>query len=180
MLIFFLESKIAAQLLQCVPMHCHAVGKRINFSINQPNGCNAHVTIKWGIGCVSFRYKFFVHNTSTIKKLYQHRLIFDFWNLNFFGLDEFFAHLVALCLFISRSYEKHQLSSPVIIESKKFGSCAIISRRSLPWTAGCFHCSAVNVSGTNRAHSFRFFKSSARIQWTMVFGIPYSPLSSYN
>ncbi len=39
------------------------------------------------------------------------------------------------------------------------------------WTVCCSRCSAVNACGTNRAHSFRFFKSSDRMQRTMVFGI---------
>ncbi len=37
------------------------------------------------------------------------------------------------------------------------------------WTTRCSHCSAINTCGTNRVHSFRFFKSSDRIWRTMVF-----------
>ncbi len=36
----------------------------------------------------------------------------------------------------------------------------------------CSCCSAVNAGGTNRAHSFRSFKSSDKMRWMMVFGIP--------
>ncbi len=50
--------------------------------------------------------------------------------------------------------------------------------KSFAWTTRCSRCSAVNTCGTNRAHSFCFFKSSDRMQWTMVFGIPYSLLTS--
>ncbi len=44
--------------------------------------------------------------------------------------------------------------------------------KSFAWTTRCSHCSAVNTCGTNCAHSFRFFKLSDRMWWTMVFGIP--------
>ncbi len=47
------------------------------------------------------------------------------------------------------------------------------------WTTHCFHCSAINTCGTNRVHSFRFFKSSDTMWRTMVFSTPYFPLSSY-
>ncbi len=40
------------------------------------------------------------------------------------------------------------------------------------WTTRCSRCSAVNACGTNSAHSFRFFKSSNRMQRTMVSGVP--------
>ncbi len=52
--------------------------------------------------------------------------------------------------------------------------------KSFAWTTRCSHCSAVNAFGTNRTHSFHFFKSSDRMQWTMVFGILYSLLLFYN
>ncbi len=47
--------------------------------------------------------------------------------------------------------------------------------KSFVWTTRCSRCSAVNKCDTNRAHSFHFFKSSNRMRWTMVLGIPFSP-----
>ncbi len=46
----------------------------------------------------------------------------DFWNQNFLEGSVFGLHHLELRRFVSRSYAKHQLSSPVIIESKKFRS----------------------------------------------------------
>ncbi len=46
---------------------------------------------------------------------------FDFWNRNFLEGGVFGPHYLELWRFVSGSYAKHQLSSPVIVESKKFG-----------------------------------------------------------
>ncbi len=52
--------------------------------------------------------------------------------------------------------------------------------KSFAWTTWCSRCSTINAWGTYRTHSFLFFKLSDRMRRTMVFGILYSSLSSYN
>ncbi len=64
-----------------------------------------------------------------------------------------------------------QLRKCKIVGGLKSGEYAGMVK-SFAWATGCSHCSAVNTCGTNRAHSFHFFKSSDRMRWTMVFGIP--------
>ncbi len=54
----------------------------------------------------------------------------DFLNQNFLEGSVFGQYHLELWRFVSRSYAKHQLSSPVIIESKKFRSLLIVLIRS--------------------------------------------------
>jgi len=103
------------------------------------------------------------------KKMTNIVLIFNFWKRNFFGWVEFLEIHSALWRFVLESYTRHQLSSLVIMDSKKFSCVSLISSKSCAWESWCCRCLAVNVCGTKRAHSFLFFKSFLIICCTMVF-----------
>jgi len=73
-----------------------------------------------------------------------------------------------LCLFVSGSYSKIYVSSPVITFFKKFLSLWIRSRR---WRRASFRlsfCSIVRFLGTNFAHNFIMANSFVKIWWTVV------------
>ena len=90
---------------------------------------------------------------------------FDFWKRSFFGRGKCSPTHSELWRFVSGSYAKHQLSSPVITLSRKFLSPLVM----------------FNSLGTRQiarpfallpVHSFRFFKPSLKIRGSRVFGMP--------
>jgi len=97
---------------------------------------------------------------------------FDFWKRSFFGRGECSPTHSEIWRFVSGSYAKHQLSSPVITLSRKFLSPLIMFNRSWHAETRSSVCSRVNACGTNLEHNFRFFKSSLKIRRTTVFGMP--------
>ena len=90
-------------------------------------------------------------------------LMLNFWNFSFFGRGDVSPTHSELCRFVSGSYAKRQVSSPVIILLKKFLSSAIAI---VSWqdVIRSFPCSGVKKCGTKRANNFLFPKSSFRIR----------------
>ena len=97
---------------------------------------------------------------------------FDFWKRCFFGRGECSPTHSEPWRFVSGSYAKHQLSSPVLTLSRKLLSPLITFNRSWPAATRSSICSRVSACGTNLQHSFRFFTSSLKIRRTTVFGMP--------
>ena len=88
--------------------------------------------------------------------------IFDLLLLTFFGRGDADVCHSLLCLFVSGSYSKIHVSSPVITFFKKFLSLWIRSRRLLSF------CSIVRFLGTNFAHNFFMANSSVKIWWSVA------------
>ena len=93
----------------------------------------------------------------------------DFWKRSFFGHGECSSTHSELCRFVSGSYAKHQLSSPVITLSGKVLSLLIMFNRTWHATTHSSIFFRVSACGTNLEHSFRFFRSSFKIRRTPVF-----------
>ena len=91
-------------------------------------------------------------------------MIFDLLILAFFGHGVADACHSLLCLFVSGSYSKIHVSSPVITFFKKFQSLWIHSRR---WRHTSF-CSIVRFLGTIFAYNFLMANSCVKIWWTVV------------
>ena len=94
----------------------------------------------------------------------------DFWKHIFFGHGECSPTHSVLCRFVSGSYAKDQLSSPVITLSRNFLSPLIMFNRSLHMATHSSNCSRVIACGTNLEHRC-FFISSFEIHRNPVFGM---------
>ncbi len=84
-----------------------------------------------------------MHNALTVEKKDKH--CFDFWKQSFVTLGEFSPLQDALWRLVSGSYTKHQLSSPIIIESINSVSFLTISSTSRMRVTLWSHCSVVSV-----------------------------------
>jgi len=107
-------------------------------------------------------------NPFTVKKADDHGLYFRFPLSRFFGRGDADVCLSILCLFVSGSYSKIHVSSPVITFFKKFLSFRIRSRR---WRNTSFRLSfftIVRFLGTNFVHNVFMANSSFKIWWTVV------------
>ena len=63
----------------------------------------------------------------SLKTIINMVLMRDLWNVSFFGRDDVSLNHSELCRFVSGSWAKHQVSSPVIILLKKFLSASAIA-----------------------------------------------------
>jgi len=117
---------------------------------------------------VSLRHKFCMDNPFNVKKANEHG--FYFW----FAPSRFFRTWWCRCVpfltlfFVSGSYSKIRVSSPVITLFLKFLSILIRFTR---WRHTSFRfssCSIVRFLGTNFAHNFFMATSSLEMWWTVV------------
>ncbi len=69
----------------------------------------------WHIHCLTFRYIFVVNYTFAVKKTKSALSLPLIFEINFLEGGMFGPHHLELWRFVSRSYAKYQLSSPVII-----------------------------------------------------------------
>ena len=88
----------------------------------------------------------------------------DLWNFSFFGWGDVSSTHSEFCHFVSGSWVKHQVSSPVIILLKNLLSALSITIMSWQAVTRSSLCSGVKKCGTKCAHNFLFPKSSFRIR----------------
>jgi len=98
-------------------------------------------------------------------------LMRDLWNFSLFGQRDVSPPHSELCRFVSGSYAKHQVTSPVIILLKKILSASAIAIMFWQDVTRSSLCSGVKDCGTKRAHNFLFPKSSFRIPRSTVLGM---------
>ena len=103
----------------------------------QPSCTNSLCTMPWP-------------SKNTISIVFTH----DFWKSSFFGRGECSPTHSGLWRFVSGSYAKQQLSSPVLTLSKKFLSPLITFNRSWHAATSSSICSRVSACGTNLEHGF--------------------------
>ena len=140
------------------------------FTVFWPNSSNAryrtpqNTIIKHRVNCLAIGYEFFMNNTRGIVKTNQHWL--DFWLLfaSLFGFGSSRGCHFKLWRFVSGSYWKHHVSSPVAMEYKKFRFFFASLRMSLEcWILRSFSC-GFNVFCTNLAQTVKYPKFSAKIR----------------
>jgi len=93
-------------------------------------------------------------------------LIPDLWNFSFFTRGDVSPTHSELCRFVSGSYAKHQVSTPVKILFQKFLSASAIAIMAWQHVTRSSLCSGVKECGTKRANKCLFPKSSFRIRRT--------------
>jgi hypothetical protein len=74
-----------------------------------------HSFLKFCIYCFSLWYEFFVHYALRSKKIINMVLMQDPWKFSFFGQGDVSPTHSELCHFVSWSYAKYHVSSPIII-----------------------------------------------------------------
>ena len=77
------------------------------------------ISVEGVINCLSWRYKFFVHNAMAVEKTITIVFTLDLLIRAFFGRGELFVCHSALCRLVSGSQSNTRHSSPVITLSKK-------------------------------------------------------------
>ncbi len=125
-----------------------------------------HLQIELSIYCFTRRNKLLMHNTLTVEKKKK------WWALSWFStfgnkvipLSQKFSLVSRLCI-------KHQLSSSTIIESKNFGSFLTVSSTLHMCATLLALFGHVSAWDTNLTQIFHFFKSSCKINCTMVLDI---------
>ena len=110
-----------------------------------------------------------MHYALRVEKIINLILMWDLWNFSFFGRGDVSPTHSELCRFVSGSYAKHQVLSPVTVLFKK--NCIDITIMSWLYVTRSSLCSGVKECGTKRAHSFLFPKSSFRIRTTTFLGM---------
>ncbi|GFX32017.1 integrase catalytic domain-containing protein [Trichonephila clavipes] len=90
-------------------------------------------------------------------------LVFDGIFIVFLAYGEFSDFHSKLYRFVSESYWKHQVSSPVTTDFKEFGSFSVAEMMFLQCALLIAFCSGDNVCGTNLAHTFVLPKFSGRM-----------------
>ena len=97
--------------------------------------------------------------TWRVEKIINMVLMWDLWNISFFGRGDVSPTHSELCRFVLGSKAKHQVSFPVVILLKINLSPSAIAIMSLKDVTRSSLCSGVKECGTNRAHNFIFPKS---------------------
>jgi hypothetical protein len=138
----------------------HALQEAIHFSF-----------IKFRIYCFPLWYEFFVHYALRVEKNYHHGLDGNLWNSSSFGRGDISTTHPELCRFVSGSYAKHHVSSPVVILLKIFLSASAIAIVSWQDVTLSSLCSCVKECGIKRAHNFLFPKFTFRVRRTTVLGM---------
>jgi len=111
-----------------------------------------------------------VHYALKVEKIINMFLNGELWNFIFFCRGDVSPAHSELCRFVSLSWEKHQVPSPVIILFKMFLSPSAIAIMSWQDVTRFTFTRVSRSVGKKRAHNFLLPKISFRIRRTTVLG----------
>ena len=109
-------------------MTCHSTVPPA--ALNTVIETNENLLVEVLIYCFTLMHKFMMNHTILIKKAISMTLIFDFNMRAFLGLGDSAVFDCMLCLFVSGSYWKTQVSSPMMICLRISGSSLLFSSMS--------------------------------------------------